>query len=166
MLSETSSFRGTSLAFGGSTLRTVYGLDSVVHIGGGAFRNCTSLTPVNLGGSMLYTGEDAFQACSSKAFSRISVPSSVGFIGASAFYGCAGLVNVSLDCGISEIPDYCFAQCTSLTNITIPDTVVSMGFGVLQLHRHPVHRPDERGVRQEQRVPMRGRSVRVSADLS
>ncbi len=117
----------STLAFGGSTLKTVYGLDSVVHIGDGAFRNCSSLTPVNLGGSLLYIGEGAFQACSSKAFSRISVPSSVGFIGASAFYGCTGLVNVSLDCKISEIPDYCFAQCTSLTNITIPDTVVSIG---------------------------------------
>ena len=116
-----------TLAFCGSTLKNVYGSESVLHIGDGAFRNCSSLMPVTLHGSLLYIGEDAFLACSSKAFSKITIPSSVKYLGSSAFYGCSGLINVSLDCKITTIPDSCFAQCTSLTNITIPDTVTSIG---------------------------------------
>ena len=116
-----------TLAFRGSTLRYLHGAESVVHIGDGAFRNCSSLTPVNLRDSLLYIGEDAFLACSSKAFSRITVPSSVEHIGSRAFYGCSGLTSVSLDCRIPRIPDSCFAQCSSLTNITIPETVRSVG---------------------------------------
>ncbi len=116
-----------TLAFCGSTLKDMYGAESVLHIGDGAFRNCSSLTPVTLHSSLLYIGNDAFLACSSKAFSKISIPSSVEYIGNSAFYACSGLVNVSLDCRITSIPDSCFAQCTSLTNISIPDTVVSIG---------------------------------------
>lgn len=116
-----------TLAFRGSTLRYLHGAESVVHIGDGAFRNCSSLTPVNLCDSLLYIGEDAFLACSSKAFSRITVPSSVEYIGSRAFYGCSGLTSVSLDCPITSIPESCFAQCSSLTNITIPETVRFVG---------------------------------------
>jgi len=116
-----------TLAFRGSTLKNVYGMESVMHIGDGAFRNCASLMPVTLHGSLLYIGESAFQACSSKAFSRITVPSSVEHIGSSAFYGCTGLSSVSLECQIVEIPGSCFAQCSSLTSITTPETVRSIG---------------------------------------
>ncbi len=116
-----------TLAFCGSTLKNLYGAESVQHIWDGAFRNCSSLTPVTLYSSLLYIGDDAFLACSSKAFSRITIPSSVEYLGSSAFYGCSGLVNVSLDCRITSIPDSCFAQCTSLSNISIPETVVSIG---------------------------------------
>jgi hypothetical protein len=116
-----------SFAFRGSSVKTVYLPGSVVHIGDGAFRNCISLTPVILPDSLLYIGNDAFLACSSKSFSRISVPASVEVIGSSAFYGCSGLTNVSLDCIITVIPGSCFAQCSSLTNITIPETVRTIG---------------------------------------
>ena len=116
-----------TLAFHGSTIANLHGGESILHIWDGAFRNCSSLTPVNLHGSLLYIGDDAFLACSSKAFSRIAIPQSVEYIGSSAFYGCSGLTNVSLDCRISVIPDSCFAQCSSLTNITIPDSVVTIG---------------------------------------
>lgn len=114
-------------AFRQTPLKYVYGMESVEHIGDGAFRNCTKLTPVTFGSSLLYVGHDAFLACSSKAFSRVALPSSVMFVGTSAFYGCSGLVNVSVDCGITEVADSCFAQCSSLTNISLPESVTRIG---------------------------------------
>lgn len=116
-----------TFAFRGSTVKDVHGCESVVHIGDGAFRNCSRLSPITLHDPLLYIGEDAFLACSSKAFSRMTVPSNVQYIGSSAFYGCSGLTSVSLDCQIKSIPASCFAQCSSLTSISIPETVTEIG---------------------------------------
>ncbi len=47
-------------------------------------------------------------------------------IGEGAFYGLSGLKSVTIPKGITEIPDYAFAE-TGLTSVTIPSTVTKIG---------------------------------------
>lgn len=114
-------------SFLGSTVKYVYGASGAVHIWDEAFKGCSSLTVFSIPDSVLYIGDGAFQACSSKAFSRVTMPDSVKFIGPSSFYGCSGLKNVRLSESIESIPSSCFAQCTSLMSIDIPAAVTSIG---------------------------------------
>ncbi len=114
-------------AFCGSTLKNIYGWESVEHISDESFKGCTSLSTVTLPQDLLYIGPDAFSGCSSRSFSRLIVPDSVKYIGSNAFYGCSSLVNVTLGNGITEIPESCFAQCSSLSSITIPENVTKIG---------------------------------------
>ena len=51
-------------------------------------------------------------------------------IPSSAFKNCSSLTNVGIPDGVTSIGDYAFKSCTSLTSITIPDSVTSIGDGV------------------------------------
>ncbi|MBR2876047.1 MAG: leucine-rich repeat domain-containing protein, partial [Clostridia bacterium] len=48
-------------------------------------------------------------------------------IGDNAFYECTSLTSVTMPNSITRIGAYAFSECTSLTNITIPDSVTSIG---------------------------------------
>ena len=48
-------------------------------------------------------------------------------IGASAFYSCTSLTSVTIPNSVASIGDSAFYYCTSLTNVTIPNSVISIG---------------------------------------
>ena len=48
-------------------------------------------------------------------------------IGSSAFGGCSSLTNITIPDSITSIGSDAFGGCSSLTNITIPDSVMSIG---------------------------------------
>ncbi len=114
-------------AFYSSTIKGIHGCESVEHILDESFKGCSSLSSVTFPQGLLYMGPDAFSACSSRSFSRLIVPDAVRYIGSNAFYNCSGLMHVTLGNGITEIPEGCFAQCTSLSSITIPENVTTIG---------------------------------------
>ena len=58
----------------------------VTSIGSHAFRDCISLTSINIPSSVTSIGEGAIQSCSS--LTSINIPSSVTSIEGWAFYGC------------------------------------------------------------------------------
>ena len=65
----------------------------------------------------------------------LKIPSKIGGypvtrIGDSAFKNCTSLTSVTMPDSIVSIGDYAFSGCTSLTNIKIPDCVVSIGNSV------------------------------------
>ncbi|MBR6751333.1 MAG: leucine-rich repeat domain-containing protein [Clostridia bacterium] len=66
---------------------------SVTSIGDGAFRNCTSLTSIEIPSSVTSIGGSAFYNCTS--LTSIEIPSSVTSIGSSAFEGCTLLTSVN-----------------------------------------------------------------------
>ena len=44
-----------------------------------------------------------------------------------AFYGCSSLTTVTIGNSVTSIGEYAFYNCTGLTSITIPDSVTSIG---------------------------------------
>ncbi len=110
-----------------------------------AFRDCTSLENVNFGESVRYIGNYSFYGCT--ALTNINIPNSVKAIGYYAFYDsglttvtincdslsdeafrdCTSLKNVNFGETVRHIGSYAFSGCNALTNITIPNSVKTIG---------------------------------------
>ena len=133
-----------------SSLTSVTIPNSVTSIGRGAFCKCSSLTSVTIPNSVTSIGGGAFYNCSS--LTSVTIPNSVTSIGESAFFGtgiytnaanwendvlyindCLTLAKVSISgaytikAGTRLIADYAFSGFSSLTSITIPNSVTSIG---------------------------------------
>lgn len=73
---------------------------------------------------------DAFRDCPS--ITSIEIPGSVTSIGDSAFSNCESLTSVTISNGVTSIGGYVFRNCRSLTSIEIPDSITSIGDGVFE----------------------------------
>ena len=128
--------------------------DSVETIGDSAFGQCGSLTNITLSNNLKSIGKYAFYET---ALTSITIPDSVTNIGEGAFQSCSKLESITLPfVGLTEdgtsntrfsyifgwvpsslktvvvtggttIGKGAFSGCTSLTSITIPDSVTSIG---------------------------------------
>ena len=118
----------------------------LAYIDDNAFSGCTSLLAVEIPVTVKSIGEKAFENCS--ALANLVVPKGIGAenIGAGAFYGCTGistaelpayaialipkdsLVTVTVNGG-EVIPEKAFEGCTTLKNVSIPDTIRAIGDG-------------------------------------
>ncbi|MBR5570372.1 MAG: leucine-rich repeat domain-containing protein [Oscillospiraceae bacterium] len=126
--------------------------DGVTSIGENTFYNCISLSSVTIGNSVTSIGQSAFSCCTS--LTSVSIPDSVTSIGKWAFSNCISLkyneYKGGLYLGNSANPYMClvdmestyitefefhfdtrivgadaFRDCSRLTSITIPDSVIS-----------------------------------------
>ena len=81
-------------------------------------------------GSTEYSVSD----CDPSASGILDIPNTyngkpVTSVGQYAFQGCSSLTSISIPNSVASIGDYAFYACTSLSNITIPGSVTSMGIG-------------------------------------
>lgn len=100
---------------------------SVTSIGAEAFRNCSSLTAINISenSQLMSIGDYAFYDCSS--LTAINIPESVTSIGKSAFSGCDALTSVDIPNSLVDMGDYAFYYCTNLTTVHLGDSIADMG---------------------------------------
>ena len=138
-------------AFGGcKSLKSVTIPNNVTSIGGSAFSGCTGLTSVTIPNSITSIGNFAFEGCS--GLTSVTIPNSVTNIGENAFWGTALYENpanwengalyiddclIKVDEGFAGhfcikentrvIAGATFAGCKSLTSVTIPNSVTSIG---------------------------------------
>ena len=133
-----------------SSLTSITIPESVTSIEWSVFAYCSSLTSIIIPNSVTSIGNYAFYKCSS--LTSVTIPNSVKSIGDEAFYGTRlyedqsnwenGVLyisnylikaekNTSGACVIKKgtrlIADYAFVSCSSLTSVTIPNSVTSIG---------------------------------------
>ena len=92
---------------------------TVTGIGESAFYG-SSITSISLPSTLQYIGESAFSNCIS--LTSVEIPSSVTSLGWNAFYYCTNLSSVNIPSGVTELYGT-FKGCSSLTEVTIPAAV-------------------------------------------
>lgn len=153
------------LTIGGHAFASCDGLtnmpipDGVTSIGEAAFQYCTGFTNITLPEGLVSIGKEAFSYCT--GLSKITIPNSVTSMGiavfedcplltsagpngsgcaiefgwteiipAKAFCDCSSLTRVTIPNGVTSIGDSAFEDCSSLISVTIPDSVTSIGDSV------------------------------------
>ena len=72
-------------------------------------------------------GDNAFKEC--RSLTSINIPSSVTSLGSYCFYYCDGLTSINIPSSVTSVGDWCFSDCSNLTSINIPSSVTSLGDG-------------------------------------
>ena len=148
-----------SYTFCGCSLTSVTIPDSVTSISYWAFAECRDLKSVTIGNGVTSIGDDAFRNCSDLEIINISdlsawckidfnetplfythslylngelvtdlvIPSDITEIKNYAFYYCRSLTSVTIPDSVTKIGEYAFYYCGSLTSVTIPDSVTKIG---------------------------------------
>ena len=116
--------------YGCSSLTSITIPDSVTSIGGDAFYGCSSLK-LNKYDNALYLGNEnnptiVLVKASDSNIVSCSINSNCKFISDNAFYGCRSLTNITIPDSVTSIGKYAFYGCRSLTNIIIPNSVTSI----------------------------------------
>ncbi len=109
-------------AFNNEGLTSVIIGDSVVTIGGSAFRDNAALASVTIGESVVTIGGAAF---SDTALTSLAIPDSVVTIGGDAFRG-SPLTSLTLGTSVESIGGAAFLGAV-LTSLILPDSLVSIG---------------------------------------
>lgn len=116
-------------AFNTTALEEIVIPDTVASIGGLAFYNCKSMTSLKLSSNIRFLGENAFGK--DILLNNVKIPKSLNecqlsFSQEGPFANCSNLSDIEFEQEITKIPKGLFGSCTGLTQITIPDTVVSI----------------------------------------
>ena len=99
----------------------------VTAIADGAFENCDSITSVKVREGITYIGKNAFTGCDQ--LTSVTLPSTVSRIGDEAFRQTA-ITELRLPTGITNVGDYVFADCTSLTFASLSEGSNEVGVGM------------------------------------
>ncbi len=102
--------------------------NGVTSIGKRAFYGCEKLESIKISDNITEIGISAFENCA--VLDEVTLPSKLKTIGDSAFLGCSGITEIIIPNGVTTIGDRAFGD-TSITRMTLPDTVTSIGYSIL-----------------------------------
>ena len=155
---ETVTYKGTTYsvirisneAFSGcSSLKSVTIGNNVTSIGEGAFWDCTSLTSVTIGSGVTSIGSDAFRntgiynvesnwenrvlyidncliAAKTDISGAYTIKDNTRLIAYNAFDGCESLTSITIPNSVTSIGRWAFGDCSSLTSVTIGSGVTNI----------------------------------------
>ena len=106
------------------SIKNVIVQDGVQNVGSYAFWNASNLKTVSLPDSVTTVGEHSFFKCHS--LETINITSNITGIGSSAFHSCYLIESADIS-GVQRISDGIFQGCTSLRDVTISDTIYTIG---------------------------------------
>ena len=120
------------------SLKTIKIPSSVTAIGAGAFFYCDSLTDVHVADirswcKIAFDGVGANPLSNSDLYlngeriTALIIPSEVTEIGDYAFSGCTSLTGVTIEGGVTSIGSYAFVWCWNLSRVTLKDGVEHIG---------------------------------------
>ncbi|ELP90214.1 hypothetical protein EIN_257340, partial [Entamoeba invadens IP1] len=120
---------GNKLFCGCSSLSYIQLPSAITKIEKMCFKNCKNLKTVETQNKIVVLGEDCFAGCESLKldFSFIIENSSPIELSKCHFKKCKWLTSFDIPSSVTHIGDDCFFGCTGLTEMTIPNTVISMG---------------------------------------
>jgi len=119
--------------------------NSVTSIGSSAFYGCTGLSFITIPNNIKGIGGDAFKGCiglksviwKAKNCNRVEFGTQVESfvfgdeveqIPAYLCYEMSSLTSITIPNSVTSIGDYAFSGCTGLTSVTIPNSVTSIGY--------------------------------------
>ena len=88
-----------------------------------AFKDCDSLTSINVGANVTKIGLEAFSDCNNVV--SISLNKNLQYIGSYAFQNCAALTNITIPMGVSYLGGSIFYECTALKSIAVSENNVN-----------------------------------------
>ena len=92
-------------------------IPNVKHIEQCCFKNCYSLTTIDLPSTLTYLGSYAFQYCFE--LKEVRIPDSVVKMGNNLFFECDSLTSVTLPTTLTEVDHSLFRRCSNLKEIYI-----------------------------------------------
>lgn len=92
----------------------------------GTFRNCTSLTEINIPEGITKIGSDAFNSCIN--LTTVKLPDSLTAISSQAFYHCPNLELTRLPSGVTTVDYQAFYDCGKMTYLVLGDNITSFSY--------------------------------------
>ncbi len=108
-------------------LKTIEFSDAIELIGENAFSDCDNVASLKLPTNLKMIGKNAFAG--NKSLLTLEIPQNLMSISENAFYRCTLLNKVTFanDSKMKLLEKQCFAECTSLSNIVLPEGLEEIG---------------------------------------
>lgn len=120
-----STLKNMQYSFQGSTLEhlEIGGDGALFKTSGSTYINNISAKNTVIRGGTIDNGAFYYNS----TIENLTLSGSVKWNGSGQFISCSKLSSVSLENGITSIPDNCFSSCKLLDNVVIPDSVTQLG---------------------------------------